>query len=79
MMERLPRPLKFDNTLDWFIVARDGERFYIAPGSKIREDPNMPMDQIGPKTLLEWAMEINYPIAKFVRLQKVLVDKYFGL
>jgi len=79
MMERLPKPLKFSDDQDWFIVARDGERFYIAPGNKIREDSTMPLEKIGVKTLLEWAMEVNYPISKFVRLQKVLVEKYFGL
>jgi len=78
-MERLPKPLKFSNDTDWFIVARDGERFYIAPGDKLRENPLASMEDLGPKTLLEWAMETDYPIAKFVRLQKVLVEKYFGL
>ncbi len=79
MIEKLSKPIRFDQNQNWLIVARDGEKFYVAQESTISSNPNAELIDWSPKNLLQWATEVNYPIAKFVRLQKVLVEKYFGL
>lgn len=79
MVEKLPKPIKFDKDADWYVVARDGEKFYVAKGD-ILAAGGMDGDlaNMKPKTLLDWAMASNYPLSKFVRAQKVLSAKFFG-
>lgn len=79
MIEKLSKPILFDKDQKWLIVAKDGEKFYVAQESAISSNPNAELIDWSPKNLLQWATEVNYPISKFVRLQKVLVEKYFGL
>lgn len=79
MIEKLSKPIRFDKDQDWLVVARDGEKFYVAQESVISSKPGAELIDWSPKNLLQWATESNYPIAKFVRLQKVLVEKYFGM
>jgi hypothetical protein len=79
MIEKLPKPIRFDKDQDWLVVARDGEKFYVSQESVINSNPGAELIDWTPKNLLQWATEINYPISKFVRLQKVLVEKFFGL
>ncbi len=79
MIEKLSKPIRFDKEQNWLVVARDGEKFYVAQESKVAAQPEAELIDWLPKNLLQWATEVNYPIAKFVRLQKVLVEKFFGL
>jgi hypothetical protein len=39
----------------------------------------MELVEMGSRSLLQWALETNYPLRKFVKLQKLLVEKYFGI
>jgi hypothetical protein len=75
MIEKLPQPIRFDKDTDFLVVARDGEKFFVS-----NTDPSLdlPLTEMKPKTLLEWAMITNYPIRKFVRAQRVLSAKFFG-
>lgn len=79
MIERLKKPIKFDKEIPWVVVARDGEKFFIAKESMLIDDPNMDLVELGTRSLLQWAMEFDYPIRKFVKLQKLLSEKYFGI
>lgn len=79
MIEKLTKPIRFDKDQNWLVVARDGEKFYVAQESTIVARPEAELIDWYPKDLLRWATEVNYPISKFVRLQKVLVEKFFGL
>lgn len=79
MIEKISKPIRFDKDVPFLIVARDGEKFFVANEETLREDPNMDLVEMGARTLLQWAMEVNYPLRKFIRLQKILVEKYFGL
>jgi len=79
MIERLPKPLKFDKDQSWMIVAKDGEKFYVAPESELALNPNRELTDLKAKNLLEWAMLSNYPLGKFVRLQKVLSARFYGI
>lgn len=79
MIERLQKPVKFDTSQNFLIVARDGEKFYVAKEDVVAEDPDMELIEMGARPLLNWAIEAEYPLRKFVRLQKFLVEKYLGL
>lgn len=78
MIERISKPVRFDKDVPWLVVAHDGEKFFVAKENVIAEDPGMELVEMGSRSLLHWAMEYDYPLRKFVKLQKILVDKYFG-
>jgi len=78
MIEKISKPVRFDKEVPWLIVARDGEKFFVAKEDVIAEDPTMELIEMGSRSLLQWAMEYQYPLRKFVRLQKLLVEKYFN-
>lgn len=78
MIERIAKPVRFDKDIPWLVVAHDGEKFFVAKDEVVLEDPNMELIEMGSRSLLQWAMEYNYPIRKFVKLQRLLVSKYFG-
>ena len=78
MIEKISKPVRFDKEVPWLIVARDGEKFFVAKEDIIAEDPTMELIEMGSRSLLQWAMEYQYPLRKFVRLQKLLVEKYFN-
>jgi hypothetical protein len=78
MIERIVKPVRFDKDVPWLVVAHDGEKFFVAKEEVIVEDPEMELVEMGSRSLLQWAIEYNYPLRKFVKLQKILVDKYFG-
>jgi len=59
-------------------VARDGEKFFVAKESNISEDDSLDLLDMKSKSLLQWAIEFDYPLRKFVKLQKTLVQKFFG-
>lgn len=79
MIERISKPIRFDKQIPWLIVARDGEKFFVAKEDVIAEDPDMELVEMGSRSLLQWAMEYDYPLRKFVKLQKILVKKYFDI
>lgn len=78
MIEKISKPVRFDKEVPWLIVARDGEKFFVAKEDIIAEDPSMELIEMGSRSLLQWAIEYQYPLRKFVRLQKLLVEKYFN-
>jgi hypothetical protein len=75
MIEKLPKPIRFDKDTDFLVVARDGEKFYV---SNFDPSLDLPLSEMKPKTLLEWAMVTNYPLRKFVRAQRIISAKFFG-
>lgn len=79
MIEKINKPIRFDKDHPFLVVARDGEKFFVANESVLMEDPNVSLVEMGARTLLQWAIEVNYPLRKFVRLQKLLTEKYFGV
>jgi hypothetical protein len=79
MIEKVTPPIKFDKEQRFVVVARDGEKFFVANEDVIAEDPDMELVEMGSRSLLQWALETNYPLRKFVKLQKLLVEKYFGI
>ena len=78
MIEKISKRVRFDKEVPWLIVARDGEKFFVAKEDILAEDPSMELIEMGSRSLLQWAMEYDYPLRKFVRLQKLLVEKYFN-
>ena len=78
MIEKISKLVRFDKEVPWLIVARDGEKFFVAKEDILAEDPTMELIEMGSRSLLQWAMEYDYPLRKFVRLQKLLVEKYFN-
>lgn len=78
MIEKISKPVRFDKEVPWLIVARDGEKFFVAKEDILAEDPTMELIEMGSRSLLQWAIEYQYPLRKFVRLQKLLVEKYFN-
>jgi hypothetical protein len=78
MIERIAKPVRFDKDVPWLVVAHDGEKFFVAKEEMISEDPEMELIEMGSRSLLQWAMEYQYPLRKFVKLQRLLVEKYFG-
>ena len=78
MIEKLQKPIRFDKDVEWLVVARDGEKFYVSKASNISEDDSVELVDIKSKPLLQWALEVDYPLRKFVKLQKTLVEKFFG-
>lgn len=78
MIEKLPKPILFDKDVDVLVIARDGEKFYVVDSDTATNGLEKPLTEMKAKTLLEWAMATNYPIAKFTRAQRVLSAKYFG-
>ena len=79
MIERISKPIRFDKDVPWLVVARDGEKFFVAKEDVIVEDPEMELIEMGSRSLLQWAMEYDYPLRKFVKLQKILVKRYFDI
>jgi hypothetical protein len=79
MIEKINKPIRFEKDTPWLVVARDGEKFFVANEETLREDPDMDLVEMGARTLLQWALEVNYPLRKFIKLQKLLVEKYFGI
>jgi hypothetical protein len=77
MIEKIEKPVRFDKEQSFLIIARDGEKFYVANESVVQEDPTMDLIEMGARSLLQWALEVNYPLRKFIKLQKLLVEKYF--
>jgi hypothetical protein len=78
MIEKLQKPIRFDKEVEWLVVARDGEKFFVAKESNISEDDSIDLLDLKSKSLLQWALEFDYPLRKFVKLQKTLVQKFFG-
>jgi len=78
MIERIPKPILFDKDVEWLVVARDGEKFYVARKEDLATGIEKSLTDLKPKTLLEWAMLYDYPLRKFVRAQRVLTAKFFG-
>lgn len=78
MIEKLIKPVKFDKHQPFLVVARDGEKFYVAHEQVLAEDSNIEFEDMGARTLLQWAIEVSYPLRTFVRLQKLLSQKYFA-
>lgn len=78
MIEKISKPVRFDKEVPWLIVARDGEKFFVAKEDILAEDPSMELIEMGSRSLLQWAVEYQYPLRKFVRLQKLLTEKYFS-
>jgi hypothetical protein len=78
MIEKLQKPIRFDKEVGWLVIARDGEKFYVAKESNISEDDSLDLMEMKSKSLLQWALEFDYPLRKFVKLQKTLVNKFFG-
>lgn len=78
MIEKLQKPIRFDKEVEWLVVARDGEKFFVAKESNISEDDSLDLLDMKSKSLLQWALEFDYPLRKFVKLQKTLVQKFFG-
>lgn len=78
MIEKLQKPIRFDKEVGWLIVARDGEKFYVAKEDNISESDSIDLLDMKSKSLLQWALEFDYPLRKFVKLQKTLVQKFFG-
>jgi hypothetical protein len=76
MIEKLPKPIRFDKDVDVLVVARDGEKFFV---SDVDTSLDLPLSEMKTRSLLEWAMVTNYPLRKFVRAQRVLSAKYFGV
>lgn len=72
MIEKLPKPIRFDKDVDVLVVSRDGEKFFVTA-----DDPSLPNPKL--KTLLEWAILTGYPLRKFVKAQRVLSAKFFGV
>lgn len=77
MIEKIQKPIKFDKEQNFLVVARDGEKFYVTNEDVLKDDPNMELVEMGTRSLLQWALEVNYPLRKFIKLQKLLVEKYF--
>jgi hypothetical protein len=79
MIEKVLKPIRFDKDVDVLVVARDGEKFYVADSNTVLTEIDKPLVEMKPKPLLEWAMLNNYPLTKFVRAQRVLSAKFFGM
>lgn len=76
MVEKLPKPIRFDKDVDVLVVARDGEKFFV---SGVDTSLDLPLSEMKTKPLLEWAMVTNYPLRSFVRAQRVLSAKFYGV
>ena len=80
-MQLLPKPVKFDKLHPWLIVARDGEQFYVCKEEDYLESKDVfssdIFDLISFKSFLQWAIEANYTVRNFVKVQKKLVQDYF--
>lgn len=80
-MQLLPKAVKFDKLHDWVIVARDGEQFYVCKEEEYQENKEAfasdVFDLLSFKSFLQWAIESNYTVRNFVRVQKKLIQDYF--
>lgn len=78
MIQKLINPIKFDKESDWVIVARDGERFYVAKEKDVKDFNALDGELLDIVTtpLLQWAILVDYPLKKFVRLQKMLTQRF---
>ena len=66
MYQKLPKPIIFDKEEDFVICGFDGEEFFVSP----KGSENLVKD---PLNFLEWAMDRDYPLRKFVSIQKSLI------
>lgn len=78
MIEKITPPIKFDKEHKYIVVARDGEKFYVANEEIVASDPHMDLLEMGSRPLLQWALEVEYPLKKFISLQKLLSKKFLG-
>lgn len=80
-MSLLERPVKFDKLYPWVIVARDGEQFYVCKEDEYEDSKDLfnseIFDLLSFKSFLQWAIEVDYGVRKFVKIQKKLVGDYF--
>lgn len=78
MIQKLLHPIKFDKDLEWVVIARDGEKFYVAKESDVKDFNSLDGEllDIVSTPLLQWAIIVNYPLKKFVRLQKMLTQRF---
>jgi hypothetical protein len=78
MIQKLVTPIKFDSDSDWVVIARDGEKFYVAKEDDISDFNTLDGEllEIITTPLLQWAITIDYPLKKFVRLQRMLTQKF---
>lgn len=76
MIEKVQPPITFDKSHNVAVVARDGEKFYVAPLDLI--DPNADLIEMGARPLLQWALEVKYPLNLFVKVQRTLSEKFLG-
>lgn len=77
MIEKIAKPLRFDKDSPWLVVARDGEKFFVASESLVLEDTTADLVELGARPLLQWALEVDYPLRKFIKLQKLLCERFF--
>lgn len=77
MIQKLSKPILFDEGVDSVIIARDGEKFYVC--KKGDEDEVDDQNLGGLTDLLSWAILNNYPISKFVSAQRKLSAKFESL
>ena len=47
MIERISKPIRFDKSIPWLVVAHDGEKFFVAKEDVISEDPDMELIEMG--------------------------------
>jgi len=79
-MQKLTKPIVFDKLYEYVVLARDGEKFYVCSADELIEYEDISevlLEKLPIKSLLQWAVENDYPIKKFVKLQKLLMEKYF--
>jgi len=53
MIEKISKPVRFDKEVPWLIVARDGEKFFVAKEDILAEDPTMELIEMGSRSLLQ--------------------------
>ena len=79
-MQKLTKPIIFDKLYEVVVLARDGEKFFVCSSDELLEYDELSeamLAQMPLKSLLQWAVENDYPIKKFVKLQKLLMEEYF--
>lgn len=80
MIQKLINPIKFDKESEWVVVARDGELFYVAKEKDVKDFESLDGELLDIVTtpLLQWAILVDYPLKKFVRLQKMLIQRFLN-
>ena len=77
MIQKLNKPILFDEGVNSVIIARDGEKFYVCERGKEKEVDDQNLNEL--TDLLSWAILNNYPISKFVSAQRKLSAKFEAL